>query len=121
MQIEYNRFFPSPSGERGEHVKVTVETFEDLRAAVIEVQDIFADADYIPFDEPHPLPVTAGKSDVVVCGICKGPVYDNRAKKASGEYTERRADFSCKKKSCDAAMWLTRDGEHGEWKQFSSR
>jgi len=120
--LEYNRFYPAPSGERGEHIKIMCDTVDELDALLAEVDSLFAHRQGSSAPEARRERTDdTPKSDVVVCGICKGPVYDNRAKKASGEYTERRADFSCKKKSCYAAMWLTREGEHGEWKQFSSR
>lgn len=45
-----------------------------------------------------------------VFGACKqcggNEFYDNRAKKASGEYKQNAADGKCKNKSCAKAVWL---------------
>lgn len=45
--------------------------------------------------------------DVPACDRCGGPMWDNRAKKASGEYAENRPDFTCKDRdNCKHAVWL---------------
>lgn len=47
----------------------------------------------------------------VLCRFCNGAVWDNRSKKANGEYAESRPDFSCKDKTaCDSAAWIQDDG-----------
>lgn len=38
--------------------------------------------------------------DIPSCPQCGGEMYDNRAKKASGEFKPTSADFTCKDKSC---------------------
>ncbi len=41
------------------------------------------------------------------CPDCGGPMWDNRAKKASGAYKASRSDFSCKnKEGCGKGVWL---------------
>ncbi len=44
-----------------------------------------------------------------LCPDCGGQMWDNRAKKASGEYAANRPDFSCKKRAgnpdCKGAIW----------------
>lgn len=42
-----------------------------------------------------------------VCPKCGGPMWDNRAKKASGEYSAQSPDFACKNKKtgCDGKLW----------------
>lgn len=39
------------------------------------------------------------------CPTCQGPTWDNRAKKASGEFKAKSPDFSCKNKACGGAIW----------------
>lgn len=39
------------------------------------------------------------------CPNCGGPVWDNRAKKASGEFNPKSPDFTCRDKECAWAMW----------------
>ena len=41
------------------------------------------------------------------CPNCGGPVWDNRAKKASGQFTPKSPDFTCRDKECAWAMWPT--------------
>src|SRR5690606_22830048 len=36
---------------------------------------------------------------------CGGPVWDNRPKKASGEFKPTAPDFKCRRKDCDGAIW----------------
>lgn len=42
------------------------------------------------------------------CPKCGGGMFDNREKKASGEFSERSPDLKCKDKECDLALWLGR-------------
>ena len=48
-----------------------------------------------------------------LCPDCGGQMWDNRAKKASGEYAANRPDFSCKKRAgnpdCKGAIWPPKD------------
>jgi hypothetical protein len=39
------------------------------------------------------------------CPKCSGPVYDNRAKKASGEYKASSPDAKCRNKDCGGVIW----------------
>ncbi len=50
------------------------------------------------------------------CPDCGGPMWDNRAKKESGEYKANRADLSCKDKDgCGKGIWS--DGGGGGRRQ----
>lgn len=50
------------------------------------------------------------------CGLCGGRIYDNRAKKASGQYKRTAPDYSCQDKDdCGAIAWQPKDGEP-DWK-----
>lgn len=50
------------------------------------------------------------------CDMCGGPVYDNRARKASGQYKKTAPDYSCQDKdNCGAIAWQPKDGEPN-WK-----
>ena len=41
------------------------------------------------------------------CPQCSGAIYDNRAKKASGEFSPKSPDYACKDKDgCGWALWL---------------
>jgi hypothetical protein len=41
------------------------------------------------------------------CPKCQGAIYDNRAKKASGEFSAKSPDYACKDKDgCGWALWL---------------
>lgn len=44
------------------------------------------------------------------CPKCGGPLYDNRADKASGAKSRKWPDFKCQDKSCDWAEWLDKKG-----------
>jgi predicted nucleic acid-binding Zn-ribbon protein len=39
------------------------------------------------------------------CPKCGGEMWDNRAKKASGQFSSKSPDFSCKDKVCRGAIW----------------
>ena len=51
-----------------------------------------------------------------LCPMCNGKTWDNREKKASGDFSEKSPDFTCRDKECKAdgehrtAAWLTKDG-----------
>ena len=47
------------------------------------------------------------------CPTCGSEVWDNRERKASGQYKPTYPDFRCK--ACDAAGWLNPDGSW-HWK-----
>ncbi len=50
------------------------------------------------------------------CDMCGGPIWDNRAKKASGAYKRTAPDYSCQDKdNCGAIAWQPKDGEP-DWK-----
>lgn len=41
----------------------------------------------------------------VVCPKCGGPVWDNRPKKATGDFNPAAPDFKCKNKECGGVIW----------------
>lgn len=47
------------------------------------------------------------------CAKCGNACWDNRAKKASGDFKPTSPDFSCKDKGCGWAFWLTPKGAAG--------
>ena len=48
----------------------------------------------------------APNGNAPVCPKCAGSVWDNRAKKASGEISAKSPDFKCKdRENCDGAIW----------------
>lgn len=50
------------------------------------------------------------------CGMCGGAIWDNRAKKASGQYKRTAPDYSCQDKDdCGAIAWQPKDGDP-DWK-----
>ena len=48
------------------------------------------------------------------CPKCGGPVYDNRADKASGKKGKKWPDFKCKDRDCNFAKWLKPKGAASE-------
>lgn len=48
----------------------------------------------------------------VKCPECDGATWDNRAKKASGEYAGNRPDFSCRNRQCRGVIWGPREGKY---------
>lgn len=59
---------------------------------------------------------TTGEVDGPECPKCDGPVWDNRDKKASGEFNPKSPDFACRDKDgCGWTLWLdsTRDKLQG--------
>lgn len=45
------------------------------------------------------------------CPKCGGGMWDNRAKKASGEFKPTSPDFACKDKKCKQGVWLEKEAE----------
>lgn len=140
--IEYTRRFPveqygyeefhaaCQDAEELANVRLLVDTLIAERPESIPFEPPASDDGY--YDEPPAKPVRAvqqGKPQNrqaanrrnqrgVACGVCGGETWDNRPKKRSGDMSDRAPDFKCKDKDgCGGAMWLTNDGEHGEWKQ----
>lgn len=48
------------------------------------------------------------------CPTCSGPMWDNRAKKESGEFKPKSPDASCKDKACKGAIWKLDEAEADE-------
>ena len=55
------------------------------------------------------------------CPKCGGPLYDNRADKASGAKSRKWPDFKCRDESCKWAEWLDKKGEAKGAKAAPSR
>ncbi len=43
------------------------------------------------------------------CPECGGMMWDNRPKKASGEFKSTAPDYKCKNKSCGGVIWPPKD------------
>jgi len=58
-------------------------------------------------------PQATGKdaNDSQVCPDCGGEMWDNREKKASGQFKPTSPDFACKDKQCGKAIWLEKKGK----------
>ena len=44
------------------------------------------------------------------CSKCGKGMWDNRAKKSSGEFNPKSPDYACKDKACGGAIWPEKDG-----------
>lgn len=62
-----------------------------------------------PTKQPAAKP--AAKAGAVTCPKCGGPCWDNRAKKAAGEFKATAPDFSCKDKACGGKIWPSKKGK----------
>ena len=96
--LEYNRFYPAPSGERGEHIKIMCDTVDELDALLAEVDSLFAHRQGSSAPEARRERTEAPpKAGAVKCGRCGGDVWDNRQKKAKGEgnFTSTSPDYNC--------------------------
>ena len=66
-----------------------------------------------------PKPKPAVSSDAPSCPQCGGEMYDNREKKASGQFKPTSADFTCKDKQCKnekgfrSGVWLPKANPRG--------
>ena len=45
------------------------------------------------------------------CPKCGKSMWDNRSKKASGEFNPKSPDYACKDKACGGAIWPEKDTE----------
>lgn len=62
-----------------------------------------------PAPSSEPVGVKHHSGDVPTCAKCGGAMWDNRPKKASGEFKPNSPDFACKDKTCKHAMWLEKE------------
>ena len=46
------------------------------------------------------------KGGIMQCPKCNGEMWDNRAKKQSGEFKESSPDYACRDKACHEGIWL---------------
>lgn len=60
-----------------------------------------------------PKPATATKptesTDTAKCPNCGGGMWDNRPKKAAGEFSPASPDFKCRDKACGGVIWPAKD------------
>jgi hypothetical protein len=57
--------------------------------------------------KPHRKPQAAPSTNGDACPKCSGALYDNRTKKAAGEFSPKSPDYACKDKDgCGWAFWL---------------
>jgi hypothetical protein len=52
-----------------------------------------------------PAASTAATESLPTCPACQGQMWDNRPKKASGEYSPKAPDFKCRDRECDGKLW----------------
>lgn len=52
----------------------------------------------------------ASSTPAPACPKCGGGMWDNRPKKASGEFKANAPDFKCKDRTCDGKVWPEKDG-----------
>jgi hypothetical protein len=50
----------------------------------------------------------------VLCPECGGDMWDNRKKKANGEFSSKSPDYACKDKNCNGALWGDSDADNGD-------
>lgn len=58
---------------------------------------------------PAPTNGNAPQAGVMGCPKCKGDMWDNRAKKSSGQISAKSPDFKCKDKACEGVIWPPRE------------
>ena len=46
-----------------------------------------------------------GGGEARICEKCGSEMWDNRPKKASGEFSKKSPDFKCKNKDCEFVIW----------------
>lgn len=73
------------------------KTVTHASAPVVPISSVKAQS--TPTAKPNGQPPKA-RSAVPSCPTCGGEMYDNRAKKASGEFKPKSPDFTCKDKEC---------------------
>lgn len=59
----------------------------------------------VPKNEAH----ACTDGELPDCPVCRGPMWDNRGCKASGEYKPSAPDLACKKRSCTGRIWKLMD------------
>ena len=94
-----------PVDENGKRIYNLTEYFEKIGDRVV---------DSVPKQTTSsPKPSTATKEDKndseVKCPNCGGQMWDNRPKKAAGEFNPAAPDFKCRDKSCGGVIWPPKD------------
>lgn len=87
---------PAPKGKQ---VYSNVAKTEDVESSLLTEPGATAHPEYTKRDD------VVMKNAMVYCPVCKGPMWDNRPKKATGEYSAKSPDWKCKDKSCDGVVW----------------
>ncbi len=55
---------------------------------------------------------TSDDNPKMSCPVCNGAMWDNRAKKASGEHKPNAPDYRCKDKNCSGTHWPSKKEEN---------
>lgn len=80
-----------------------------LAAALGIVADEDDDAEQASSGSRESRPGTRPKAKATegeaACPTCHGAMWDNRPKKAAGDFSQKAPDFKCKDKSCDGCYW----------------
>lgn len=65
----------------------------------------------IPVSSPKPAtaPKPTETTDTAKCPNCGGGMWDNRPKKAAGEFSPASPDFKCRDKACGGVIWPAKD------------
>jgi len=96
--------------ESGDH------EFGDLLKAYEGTKQMLIKAGFEPvkaksgFGKPKPKIKLDGKT----CPFCHSPLYDNREKKASGQFNPKAPDFTCSNKACTGST-----GKDGSKRPFA--
>ena len=119
---------PALDQNYGHSLEMEAESAEELTSLLLEVQagplrDLFTGAGLPTVDaggeviEPSPWLSKGSKTEPAepaACGLCGSTkLYDNREKKAKGEYGPKSPDFKCS--GCRALAWVGKEGEALKW------
>jgi hypothetical protein len=83
--------------------------FEDKDGVLVEmVTAKFEGAAEVVAQPPRQAPAAPATEGDPKCPDCDGPIYDNRPKKATGEYNPKAPDLRCQDKACGWVKWPPR-------------
>lgn len=77
--------------------------FDEMLAWVKKIKEVKNGND----EQPKPSKTTP-QVEAIVCPQCGSDMWDNRPKKASGEFKANSPDFKCKDNKCSHVIWPER-------------
>lgn len=97
-------------------LSLTTEEDDDGEAASRPMRQVQSVAAATGHREPPPRPAPAQRANtssalVPPCPICHSDMWDNRPKKANGQFKATSPDFRCKDKACDGVIWSDKKKE----------